>query len=249
MGSIVGTMVFAMLWVASCSRASDPSAPSSPGGTGSTSSGPSMLDLSDCPELPCKGTLVPGGYRWTFSDPSIAFTITSPGWTWYYSGSLRIVADETPSDGLHMSDGIYFLRDPSIASQDCVETAEPGVGRSVSDLTAWLEAAPGLAVSKPTPVTVGGLDGMQLDLQIDPAWNRTCFFSEGLPAVPLIFNGSDLGGYAAAMVPDQWMRWYILDSDDGVIIVDIEDSPGFLSHDDLVRTGSEIVESLAFSSP
>lgn len=41
---------------------------------------------------------------------------------------------------------------------------------------------------------------------------------------------------------------YILDSDDGVMIVDIEDGPGGLSHDDLVRTGTQIVESFAFSS-
>jgi hypothetical protein len=34
----------------------------------------------------------------------------------------------------------------------------------VDDLVAWLKAAPGLAVGEPTPVTVGGLDGVQLDL-------------------------------------------------------------------------------------
>ena len=84
------------------------------------------------------------------------------------------------------------------------------------------------------------------DLQLDPAWKRSCFFSEELPAVPLIFRGAELGGYHLTMLPDQSMRWYILESDDGVIVIDLDDSPDGLSHDELLRTGGEIVDSLAF---
>jgi hypothetical protein len=90
---------------------------------------------------------------------------------------------------------------------------------------------------------------MQLDIEIDPEWRRTCPFSEGLPAVPLIFNGAaPLGGYHWAIVPEQSLRWFILDSEDGVIIVNLEDDPGGLSHEELMRAGGEIVESFAFSS-
>jgi hypothetical protein len=56
------------------------------------------------------------------------------------------------------------------------------VGHSVDDLVAWLDAAPGLALSGPTTVTVGGLDGVQLDLQLDAAWNKTCFLGGRSPA-------------------------------------------------------------------
>jgi len=44
------------------------------------------------------------------------------------------------------------------------------------------------------------------------------------------------------------MRWYILGSDDDVIIVDIEDGPEGLSNDDLLRITGGIQESLSFSS-
>jgi hypothetical protein len=44
------------------------------------------------------------------------------------------------------------------------------------------------------------------------------------------------------------MRWCVLDSDGGVLIVDIEDNPDALSQDDPLRTGTRIVESFAFSS-
>ena len=101
--------------------------------------------------------------------------------------------------------------------------------------------------SDPTPVTIGGLDGEQLDLQLDPRWKRTCFWSNKLPAVPLIFRGTAIGGYNLALLPDASMRWYVLDSPDGVIVVDIEDGPGGVSHDELLQTGGEIVQSLSFS--
>ena len=119
---------------------------------------------------------------------------------------------------------------PRSAGRDCEDSSEPGVGRSVNDLVEWLETAPGLAVSEPTPVTVGGgLEGTRLDIALAPTWKGTCFFSEGMPAVPLIFSGAELGGYHWTIgYGTGAMRWFILDSDDGVIIVNIEDDPGGL---------------------
>jgi hypothetical protein len=204
--------------------------------------------LNDCPELPCEGPLGPGKYRWTFSDPTIDFAIPSSGWSWSYSGGFKIVA-ATAVEGLDIADGIYFLHDPTIATRDCEDSSEPGVGRSVSDLVAWLETAPGLVVSEPTPVTVGGLEGMQLDIEIDPEWTRTCFFSEELPAVPIIFSGAEVGGYQWTIVPEQSLRWFILDAEDAVIIVALADDPGDLPLDELLQSGGDIVESLVFSSP
>jgi hypothetical protein len=225
----------------------------------STSSSVRVLAPSDCPDFSCEGPLEPGGqYRATYYDTTIAFEIFSPGWMWSYTGNFVIgPTSPTPpgSDGIYVgptvptpgSDGIYFLTDPAIASQNCKDSAQRGVGRSVDDLVAWIEAAPGLAVSEPTQVRIGGLDGVQLDLQLDPAWKKTCFYSDGQPVHPLVFSGADIGGYNWPIGPGQSMRWYILDSDQGVIIVDIEDNPGGLSHDDLLQTGIGIVDSMTFS--
>ncbi len=252
-GSIIhgkGAAVLAVFLMASCTSGSSDPAPTGTGPTDPTAS--DVRVLNDCPALPCQGLLEPGDYRWEYrstpNEPAIAFTVTSPGWTWYYSGGFRIVADHSPTiEGLYIADGIYFLHDPAIASQDCEESVLPGVGRSVDELVGWLEAAPGLAVTEPSPVKVGGLDGMRLDIRIDPAWKRTCSFSEKMPVVQLIFSGAKLGGYLWAIVPGQSMRWYILGSDDGTLIVALEDDPGGLPHGELLRTGSEIVESLEFS--
>ena len=67
--------------------------------------------------------------------------------------------------------------------------------------------------------------------------------------MPLIFNGAaPLGGYHWAIVPDQSLRWFILDSKDGIIIVNLEDDPGGLSHDDFLEAATPVVESFAFSA-
>jgi hypothetical protein len=50
-----------------------------------------------------------------------------------------------------------------------------------------------------------------------------------------------------AMVPDIWVRWYVLHTGDGVLAIEIEDGPDNLSHDDLLAQSTEIVGSFVFS--
>ena len=207
------------------------------------------LASADCPDLACGGPLTPGEYVADYFDPTIGFEIASPGWDWSYNGgTLSLIADDFHNGLLYSSDGIYFLRDPAIASQDCEEAPEPGVGRSADELAAWLEDAPGLQVSGSAPVSIGGLDGIRVDLEIDPRGSRHVPSASLCRAVPLVFRGAAVGGYHWAMVPEQSMRWYILDTEDGVIIVDIEDAPAGAPHDELLQTGEAIVESLEFSA-
>jgi hypothetical protein len=249
MRSRTGAAMFSVVLLAACSSTQGAgNTPPSPSTPSSVSTEVRILD--DCPELPCGGLLEPGAYRWTYSEPTIGFDITSQGWSWLFGGGgLHLIADQDPlstSEGLYVPDGIYLFSDPTIASRNCEEASEPGVGRSVNDLVGWLEAAPGLTVSEPIPVTVGGLEGMELDIVIDRTWKRTCVFSEKLPAVPLIFNGAEPGGYHWAILPDQSLRWFVLGSEDGTIIVSIEDDPGGLPHDELLERAGEIVDSFVF---
>lgn len=229
---------------ASCAPSTEPR--SGPDGTPPSVQ---VLDLSDCVDVTCEAPLEPGRYRATFYGRTLDFEIPSTGWIWHYFYNFRFIADETPTEGLYTSDSINFLPEPRVARRDCVEAADRSVGDSVDDIVSWLEDAPGLVVSEPIPVDVGGLDGFQLDLEIDPAWKRTCFFSEGLPAVPLIVHRARWGAYHMAMVPDMSMRWYVLHTEDGVLIIDIDDGPDNLSHEELLRTGTEIIDSFVFSSP
>ena len=221
---MVASMALVLLLSVACSSQDDP-----PAETPSVSSPPEVhvLAESDCPHYDCGGALQPGLYRATYFDPSMAFEITAPGWTWLYTGNLQMFASD--------DDVINFFLDPVIAARDCEEGPEPGVERSVDDLVAWLQAAPGLTTSEPTPVTIGGLNGVRLDLKVAPEWKKDCFYSEGNPVVPLIYSSAFPGGYNWAISPPTSMRWYVLGAGNRVLIVDIEDNPAVCAHDELFR--------------
>ena len=239
----VASMALVLMLSVACSSEEDPP-PETP--SVSPPAEVHVLAEADCPHYDCQGPLEPGQYNATYFDPAMAFEITTPGWTWSYSGSLQMFASDEAAEG-YGSDEINFFLDPVIAAQDCKDGPEPGVERSVDDLVAWLQAAPGLTTSDETPVTVGGLDGVRVDLQVAPDWKKDCFYSNGTPVVPLIYSSAFPGGYNWAISPPMSMRWYVLGAGNRVLIVDIEDNPKGLSRDELFRSADEIVESFAFS--
>ena len=253
--SVFVAAAIASLITASCS--STGAAPTAePSGSVGPSPGDDVVTIGDCDVLPCQGTLEPGTYRAAFHDqygeatfPAVGFTVRDPGWTWYYSGNFRIVTDDAPSDGLtRYSEGIYVLLAPRAASSTCEEVPEPGVGRTADKLADWLEQRAGLDVTGRKPVTIGGLRGVQLDIAMDPAWTKTCPFSEGLPAVPLIVRNSEFAGYHFALVPGLSQRWFLLPWDGGVILIDIDNSRGRMTADALIEAATPIVESFGFSA-
>ena len=52
--------------------------------------------------------------------------------------------------------------------------AEPGVGRTVDDLIAWLRGVPGLQATDPVAITIDGHPGQWVDLTVEPGWTSTC---------------------------------------------------------------------------
>lgn len=73
---------------------------------------------------------------------------------------------------------VMVLRDPHalLPAPTGARTADPEVGRSVDELVSWLVGHPELAASEPVPLSVGGLDGFNLDVSIaaestsSPSW-------------------------------------------------------------------------------
>jgi hypothetical protein len=240
-------LVAIMLGLSACSSGGD--APEASVAPSATPASVHVLDLSGCRQDVCEAPLEPGRYQARFYGRTLDFEIpaAASGWIWHSFYNFRFIADETPTEGLVTSDSINFLFHPRIATRDCEDTEDRSVGHSVDDIVSWLTAAPGLLASKRTPVTIGGLEGYELDLEIDPAWRRTCFFSEGMPAVPLVVHEAEWGAYNLTMLPDISMRWYVLDTDDDIMIIDIDDGPQNLSRRELFATSKQIVESFAFS--
>lgn len=95
----------------------------------------------------------------------------------------------------------------SVAAEDCAEAAEPDIGSTASDIVGALAARPGLSVSEPVPVTIGGLSGGQIDLELARGWTGTCPAVEG-PFVPLVHEEGFLWWGAA---PGERFRIIVLD--------------------------------------
>jgi len=146
------------------------------------------------------------------------------------------------------SEGIYLFRDPKPASQDasCPETAQPLVGGTSKDMIAWIRSLPGLVVSDPAPVTIGGLSGETVDLGIVNGWTASCPFANGLPTVPL-FVGAN-GDYRWVIAGAERLRLAVLDAPSGTVVVDIDSFDG-QNVDGLLSAADPIVKSFSFAKP
>ena len=206
--------------VAGCSAAS----------VGKSSPSPSALS-----ELPA------GTRTTTVFQPTTTYTVPS-GWTSATDGpdyfNLLPLLDQ--------NNGIHLFHNPSALSQDasCPNSAQPGVGTSSVLLVAWIRSLPGLNVSQPAMVTVGGLPGTQIDVSIHSNWTQSCSFANGLPTVPLFFRPQTGGWWVAG---DEKLRLFVVDvPNQGTVVVDLDsfDGSGF---GNLLITGAPIVKSLQFA--
>lgn len=217
-------LALAVVLLAGCTGAS--------GGDGQDATAPASAP----PALP-PGTFVSRAFA-----PPVTYTVPE-GW-WNPSDSAGYFALLPVTSDLV---GIHLFRDPQPASQDpaCPTTAQPGVGTLSSELTAWIRGLPGLEVSNPRIVTVGGLRGVEIDVAIAAGWTGSCPFANGLPAVPL-FVGDD-GQLRWVVAGNEQLRLSLLDvPGGGTVVVDVDAFDGTLMAS-LLAAAAPIVDSLVFA--
>lgn len=179
-----------------------------------------------------------GTYTSKVFQPATTFTVPA-GWV--------LASDEPTYLQLHPVEtdvvGIHLFRDPVAASQDkaCPATAEPGVGKTSTELVAWMRGLKGLVVGSPVLVTVGALHGESVDIGLAADWTQSCSFANGLPTVPLLMN-PDIDRWVIA--GGERLRLYLLDlPGGGTLAVDLDDFDGSQIAQ-LITSASPIVKSL-----
>ncbi len=207
----------------------------------------SLLVLAGCgagatpaPSLP--PALPAGTHTSTGFQPPVTFTVPD-GWWKPSDGASFLSLQPVTSDVV----GIHLFRDPLPASQDptCPTTPEPGVAATSLALAAWIRSLPGLVVSSPRLVEVGGLRGTEIDVAIRSDWTASCPFANGLPTVPL-FVGAD-GNLRWVAAGSERLRLSLLDvPGGGTVVVDIDAFDGSF-WDDLLAAATPIVRSFAFA--
>lgn len=79
----------------------------------------------------------------------------------------------------------------------------------------------GLAVSPQRTVTIGGLEGVVLDLALAKRWTKGCDTTSG-PVVPIIV-GAGSSSLDHAIIPGLTMRLFLLAHNDKVLAIEIDD--------------------------
>jgi hypothetical protein len=145
---------------------------------------------------------VPAGWSRT-GTAEAAFTLARPSVSDH--AALRLLATAFPS-----------------AQDDCsVNRGADGVGATPAAFAAWLKALPGLVVSTPTAITVGGLDGVMVDLSIGPGREAPC----DAGYYTFSFGGPEEGGWSDRLLlkGSDRARYILLDRGGGsTLVIDIE---------------------------
>lgn len=189
-------------------------------------------------------SILPAGtYTSRTFQPPVSYTVPA-GWTVPVDNATFFQLVPAGSDVL----GIDLFGDPRAAAQDpaCPDTPEPGVGTTSLDLTTWIRARPGLTVSAPRIVTLGGLRGTELEISIVPGWTASCSFANGTPTVPLFIGPKQ--EYRWVVAGTERLRLDLLDvPGGGTVVVDIDAFDGSL-YDAFVKVAAPIVSSLYFAT-
>jgi hypothetical protein len=187
----------------------------------------------------CLGRIPAGTYTTTTFQPSITYTLPD-GWN---------NGEDLPGNFLLQLDGdpryLGIYRNVTAPFGDCEERADPDVQPTVDSFSDWLTSHPGLDTTEPEPVTIGGLDGIYLDIGLDPNWTTTCFFSEGKPVVPFVI-GAGPSSLDHVIHPGFHERPYLLEYDDSNIAIEV--GPGGASLPNCLEQVITIIDSLRFTS-
>ena len=212
----------------------------------------------DCPsDSNCIGTIDAGTYGSQFLDPFVApgdewsprfgaLTYTVPG-GWVnrsdFPGEFMLAPEGAPDTTY-----VAIVNDVVVASRadNCSEEQDPDAGTTAEEIVAALPR-PGVTVSTPVPVTIGGLSGLRVDLALEEGWTTTCPFSEDRPYAMLFVDRAVEEGFAWGLLEDTQMRTYLLNVDeDRAILIDIETASA-AEQADVVDAATAVVETFVFT--
>jgi hypothetical protein len=213
--------------------------------------------LAGCPNELCLGELDAGTYRSQYIAPTLdpgatwepvfgGLTYTVPdGWANSADGpvSLELVpaSEMPPVAETDRRRNIGVFTQPTAMTQDrpCSDQIEPGVGRTVDDLVAWLGTVNGLIATESTPITIDGHPGQWLDLRRNPTWTKTCEGSGAETLVTFLNPGIAVG-------EDQRVRLILLDlGDEDVVAIGVW-TRDQATLDAFIPEATQVIESFTF---
>lgn len=227
---------------------------SSPSSGVTPGSSPAVVDsdspsatTSGCPNGhggSCLGPLAPGEYRTSTFQPRISYAVPD-GWTNMEDlpGNFWLFQEQDNQEGARGGSYLGIYRNVHAPAIDCREAWEDGVGTTPAELAAWYQTVPGLIVSEPLAVTVGGLDGLQIDFSIEPG-GEACNFGGNLGLALIIGDGVSRLHHVISHELD--VRLVLLEWGDGNVTIEITNAKEQHSAEEFRSQLQPIIDSLVF---
>jgi hypothetical protein len=232
-----------VLWLTACASPAAPTATPA----GASAEPPPTHEASRSPTFVCDvgfgtclGPLTAGTYTTsTFATP-LTYTVGDgwandedlPGnWLLIPPGAELAGVNAGTSDFIGVYDGV------AAASADCAERPQADVGTDPEAIAGWLADHDGIAPVTLESVTVGGLEGVVVDLRLADGYAEGCPYEgfEGVPMVPmLIGDGTGPADLHHVVLGNSTTRLYLLEGPTGrTVAIEVADLPGNVGLDEL----------------
>ena len=168
----------------------------------------------------CSGPLPVGVNSTVAFQPKLTFTV-STGW----KNTLDKARAYTIHYNFTRGHFMQLVSQVAIPEQntDCSPAWKAGAGNTVADWVTFLTTNPGLTATAPKAITMGGYQGVQLDVHVDSSWTATCPGSLG-PAV-VLWTHSGAQPETSRWIDDQQTTFRVLDVAGETVIIYLESSP------------------------
>lgn len=197
----------------------------------------------------CLGELDAGTYTTQVFETPLTYAVPE-GWSNYedLAGNFIVVPPSGSLDGIDAgtADYVGVYDGIGVADAECFERQQSGIDLTPAAMAAWFVEHQGLDASEPTSVTVGGLEGVVVDLRIAEGYTEGCPYEgyEGVPMVPMLIGAGPAGLHHVA-VGENVTRLYLLEGQNGrVVAIEVSDVPGGAELEEL----DSIVDEFVFSA-
>jgi hypothetical protein len=176
----------------------------------------------------CLGELEGASHRTQYFIPDLTYTAPA-GWSNMEDlpGNFLLLPPGRTLDGVDAGEvdylGIYS--GVSVAAADCSPQPAAGVGQRPEAVVTALAERPGLRVTPPRDVEVGGLRGQMVVIELVPGTGAGCTVEGGLTIVPL-FIGVGPASVEHAQVPGLVTHLYVLRNGDSNVLIEASDVKG-----------------------
>lgn len=231
-------------------------APSETSPTATRAVGPSQSSTTapggpaaECPNRHggvCLGELSAGTYQTQSFQPSLSYAVPE-GWANMedLAGNFLLLPPGRSNEGVDAGTADYLgiYSGATVSAADCSPQPMPGVGMKPQAIVDALRSRPGLEVTAPHSVSVGGLKGLTIDIETAAGTKAGCSLPDGNRIIPLII-GTGPADLEHAQMPNLKTRLYVLANGDSNVVVEVSDVPT----DKPFTDAESVVEQLRFSS-